>query len=211
MILYNDIYKFNILLMNEIIKNYPLNDKAWKLFKTFYKDPDGYAIDENGFKTRKGVECTVDAIISINRIYNHDGFNQKFIDNYTIYRKNPIIFFPREKGGINTSRYAKFGDRIDHTLFDLKNYFENKEYKLIKSYELPKTKLWLESFDSFEDIVDYMKIDEVFVNEDNEIYDLENNNGEIIKSYYDSYSKIWTKTYYKNVKERIRMFNERFS
>ena len=211
MILYKDIYEFNIVLMNEIIKKYETDDKAWELFKFFYKDPDGYAIDENGLKVRNGVQCTVDAIISINRIYNHEGFNQKFIDTFTVSRKNPIIFFPRERGGINTSRYSIFGDRIDHTMFDLKQYFEGKECKLMKSYELPKTKLWLNSFNNFKEMLIDMKIDGIFTNENNDIFDLEKNNGEVIISYCDLYTKNWGENYYKNVKEKIKIFNGNFS
>ncbi len=211
LILYKDIYEFNIVLMNEIIKKYETDDKAWELFKFFYKDPDGYAIDENGLKVRNGVQCTVDAIISINRIYNHEGFNQKFIDTFTISRKNPIIFFPRERGGINTSRYSIFGDRIDHTLFDLKQYFEGKECKLMKSYELPNTKLWLNSFNNFKEMIIDMKICGIFTNENNDIFDLKKNNGQVISSYCDSYSKNWGENYYKNVKEKIIIFNEKFS
>lgn len=37
------------------------------------------------------------------------------------------------------SRYSIFGNRIDHTLFDLKQYFKGKYCKLISSYKLPKT------------------------------------------------------------------------
>ena len=149
MLTYKDIYEFNIELMKEALQKHSSKNEAWELFKTYYIDPDRYPLDTNGFKSRNGVECTADAIISINRIYRHEGFNQKFIDAYTIYRKNPIMFFPRERGGINTSRYSIFGDRIDHTLFDLKQYFENKESKLIKSFGLPKTKLWLDSLITF--------------------------------------------------------------
>ena len=209
MILYKDIYDFDIVLMNEVIKKYGSDNNAWELFKTFYKDPDGYPINKNGYEIKNGIECTVDAIISINRIYEHEGFNKKFIEEFTIYRETPIIFFPREKGGINTSRYSIFGDRIDHTLFDLKQYFEGKYCKLISSYKLPKTRLWLESFNNFDEMVKYMKIDGIFTNENNEIYNLEKNNDEIIHSYCDTYSKHWKENYYKNVKLKIKNFKEK--
>lgn len=209
MLTYKDIYEFNIELMKDVLQQHSSGSEAWELFKTYYIDPDGYPLDTNGFKTRNGIECTVDAIISINRIYSHEGFNQKFIDAYNIYRKNPIMFFPRERGGINTSRYSIFGDRIDHTLFDLKQYFENKECKLIKTYELPKTKLWLDSFNNFQELTTYMNIAGIFTDENNDIYDLEKGNSEIVTSYCDYYNKNWSENYYKNTKEKIRVFNQK--
>lgn len=100
--------------------------------------------------------------------------------------------FPRERGGINTSRYSIFGDRIYHTLFDLKQYFENKECKLNKAYQLPRTKLWLDSFNNFQELITYMKIDGIFTDANNEIYDLEKSNNEITNSYCDYYNKKWS-------------------
>ena len=189
MILYKDIYNFNIVLMNEVMERYGSGGNAWELFRNFYRDPDGYPIDENGYKTRNDIECTVDAIISVNRVYKHKGFNKKFIEEFIICREEPIIFFPRERGGINTSRHSVFGDRIDHTLFGLKQYFEGKRCKLMSSYELPRTRLWLELFNDFGEMVEYMKIDGIFTNENNEVYDLGKSNSEIICYHYDTYNR----------------------
>lgn len=127
-----------------------------------------------------------------------------FIDTYSTYRKEPILFFPREKGGINTARYIKFGDRIDYTLFDLKQYFENKPCKLLSSYMLPRTQSWLRSFNDFGDLVKYLRLDRVFTDENNNIFDLEKNDGGILYEYYPSYTKRWSETYYKNVKEKLK-------
>lgn len=41
-------------------------------------------------------------------------------------------------------RYNVFNDRVDYTLFDIKNYFEKKEYKI--NYNIKPTKEWLDSF-----------------------------------------------------------------
>lgn len=42
---------------------------------------------------------------------------------------------------INTTRVKTFGDRIDHTLYDLKMYFsENREMFMKNAYSKPKTK-----------------------------------------------------------------------
>lgn len=75
--------------------------------------------------------------MSITRIYHYEGFNKNFIETFKKYRRIPIIFFPSERGGINIARNSKFGDRIDHTLFDLKCYYDKKrrkECRLLKSY-----------------------------------------------------------------------------
>ena len=45
------------------------------------------------------------------------------ISEYTRYREFQYSF-SSEIGGINIRRYGSFGDRIDHTLLDLKIYLE---------------------------------------------------------------------------------------
>lgn len=210
MILYKDIFNFDIILMKTILKEYGGNENAWKLFRHFYKDPDSYAITNKGCKSIQGIECTVDGLLSINRIREHENFGNKFVDTFAIYRKIPIIFFPRERGGINQRRFSVFGDRIDHTLFDLKQYCEGKYCMLKNTYELPKTNTWIRSFDnSFEEIVKWLKIDNIFVNEDNEIYDLEKNDETIISNYSKGYNKKWSEQYYINLKKKILKFTEK--
>ena len=97
MILYKDIFNFDIILMKTILKEYGGNENAWKLFRHFYKDPDSYAITNKGCKNIQGIECTVDGLLSINRIREHENFGNKFVDTFAIYREIPIIFFPRER------------------------------------------------------------------------------------------------------------------
>ncbi|MEB3012033.1 hypothetical protein VJI77_03370 [Parvimonas sp. D2] len=206
MIFYKDIYEYNIFIMKDIIKKYGTNEYAWRLFKSFYKDPDGFCINEKGFEYKNGIKCTADAVLSINRIYEHEGFNSEFVETFITYRKTSILFFPSERKGINTSRYRVFGDRIDYTLFDLKQFFENKECKLKSAYELPKTKKWLESFKNFGEMIEYFQIKGIFTDEDNNIFDLKKNNGDIINDYCNSYNKHWEEIYYKNVKEKINIF-----
>ena len=36
------------------MEKYGSDNNAWELFKIFYKDPDGYPINENGYKMRNG-------------------------------------------------------------------------------------------------------------------------------------------------------------
>lgn len=132
MILYDDIFGFDITVMKEVLQQYRTGDKAWKVFCEFYKDPDGYPINENGLRMKSGVECTVDGLLSVKRIYEHEGFNENFIDTFTIYREVPIIFFPKEQGGINQSRYSIFGDGIDHYCKRYHRSWSEHYYKNIK-------------------------------------------------------------------------------
>lgn len=111
--LYDEVYKMNINRASLLVKKYEKENVGWALFKSKYKDPDGFKINESGYVCRAGIDCTADALLSARRIYNHEGFNEEFIKTYAKYRKEPIFFFPREQGGINQSRAAFFGDRID--------------------------------------------------------------------------------------------------
>lgn len=205
---YDYIYARNIELANKVLKECSSEVVAWKKFyKEFYRDPDGYRIKE-----KNGVTCTADALLSAWRIYNHEGFNEQFIEAYEQYRKEPIFFFPREQGGINQSRAAFFGDRIDHFLFDLKRYCSGEESKLESVYQKEKTKKWLESFgkvngrSNFSEIADWYQIVGVFVNADYEVFDLEKNDESVISNYCKKYTSNWTGKYYDNLKIKIDMF-----
>lgn len=206
---YDDIYERNMELANKVLKEYSSEEAAWKKFyKEFYRDPDGYRIKE-----KNGITCTADALFSAWRIYNHEGFNEKFIETYKQYRKEPIFFFPREQGGINQSRAAFFGDRIDHFLFDLKQYCEGSQNSKLKDvYQKHKTKEWLESFGkvngrpSFSEIADWYQIVGVFVNADYEVFDLEKNDESVISNYCKKYTPNWTDKYYNNLKVKIDKF-----
>lgn len=136
----------NINRASLLVKEYENESVGWALFKSKYKDPDGFKINELGYVCRAAVDCTADALLSARRIYNHEGFNEEFIKTYAKYRKDPVFFFPREYGGINQKRFTIFGDRIDHFLLDLKQYCLGKYSKLERVYQKEKTKKWLESF-----------------------------------------------------------------
>ena len=105
---------------------------------------------------------------------------------------------------------------LDHTLFDLKRFCEGAtDCRLIRAYQQPQTKAWLEYFQyNFQKIVNWLKIDGIFVNENYEIYDLEKNDRSTLtelKSHYVSfndaaYLSSWSLTYYENVKGKISEF-----
>ena len=84
-------------------------------------DPDNKAI-----RFVNNIKCTADGLLSINRICAMEKDDASIVSTYAKYRKFPIFFFPCEIGGINTSRNSMFGDRIDHTLYDLKRFYADE-------------------------------------------------------------------------------------
>ena len=206
---YGIVYNRNIALAKSILIECIDEKIAWKKFYDVYEDPDGYRIKE-----KNGVTCTADALFSAWRIYNHEGFNGSFIEAYEKYREEPIFFFPREQGGINQRRFTIFGDRIDHFLFDLKQYSLGEKSKLESVYQKEETKKWLESFSQvnqrpdFGELVKWFKIDGIFVNENLEVFDLETTSGSIIEGYSPVYPKEWSTDYYTNLKKKMDIYIE---
>lgn len=205
---YEDILNLNIEVMSDFIHLF-LNttdlisdELAFQMIRSFYIDPDSAAVRELG-----GIKCTADGLLSLNRIQKHIGVSPKMVIEYETYRKCPIIFFPEERNGINMTRAIVFGDRIDHTLFDLKNYYTNNEvYKLSSAYKLDKTSKWLKAMGSFENIVDALGLKDIFTNNKYEVFDLEKSDGSIITEYAPTYHYDWTSDYYENLKKKITEF-----
>ena len=178
------------------------------LFSEYRKsnlDPDGNAI-----RYVEDIKCTADGLLSIWRICNMEPLVEDIIPTYSYYRSKPIFFFPCENGGINTSRASVFGDRIDHTLFDLKMYYskERDNCRLINAYNRPKTNAWLQKMKSFENIVEWWGVIGIFTDNDYNVYDLECNNNQIITSLKETkeYQNQWSFEYYNHIKECIQLF-----
>lgn len=208
---YSQIYEYNVEVMDDFLNLFVKfarqsgvddNDLFYRMIRAFYEDPDGFEIRRIG-----GADCSADGLLSLRRIYYKFGMSEATICEYRRYRKIPIFFFPREGGGINQSRSSVFGDRIDHTLFDLKRRLAGEEEcKLSKAYDLPKTRQWIDRIETFENLAKIYDIEGIFVNEDYEVYDLEKDDGSIIKEYCDKYEKEWTPAYYNNLKKKIDEF-----
>lgn len=215
---YKEIHQMNVEHICELITEFggkfsvEGRDIVWGMIYAIYIDPDSNAIKQIG-----NIRCTADGLFSIKRIYRKNGASEKTITDYETYRKEPIFFFPEERNGINMTRNAVFGDRIDHTLFDLKNYFEEvakgdagniENCKLCSAYKLPKTSEWLREIGSFEKLVDLYDIKDTFVNDEYEVYDIEKGNGKVrvITNYKEKYEWLWSDTYYRNLKNRIEGF-----
>lgn len=205
---YNRAYQRAVDFMTNYYAEHKESDNIRKLLVEEYKknkmDPDGKAI-----RYISDVKCTADALLSILRICSLEKNISDVIPVYEEYRKTPIFFFPCENGGINTSRNSVFGDKIDHTLYDLKMYFKNNESCLLKNaYNRQKTKTWLESMGSFESIIDWFGIKGIFTDENYNVFDLDFESDKIITSYdpVSKYHRQWTDVYYNNIKKKTQEF-----
>ena len=187
--------------------NFQDKDLFWEMIYAFYIDPDS-----NGVRELNGVQCTADGLFSIRRIYRKYGIDLRTVEEYEVYRKVPVYFFPQEKNGINMTRASVFGDKIDYTLYDLKKYLDanseeqRNKCKLISAYNLPKTRAWLEAMGSFENLVDWYGIKGIFVDENYDVYDIEKGHGAVISEYLTDYSWFWSNEYYNNLKDCVDQF-----
>lgn len=208
-----DKYKYVFGLMSTVIEDFIkgyagesvlIDDPMkWRMLYSMYIDPDAYSVRKCG-----SIECTADGLLSIRRIYQRLGLSLELVEEYKKYRKTPIFHFPREKGGINTTRATAFGDRIDHTLYDLKRYCEGADdCRLLSAYSHPKTAAWIASFGKdFEAMIDWLGVKRVFVSETYEIFDLEYNDGRPLNDYSEIYSWNWSDNYYNNIKAKIEQY-----
>lgn len=209
---YSDVHQFNVDILSDLLRLFVcpahIEDEGvlWNMIYAFYLDPDSCAV-----KQLAGIECSADGLFSMKRIYRKYGLSEYAIAEYERYRKLPIFFFPRERNGINMSRASVFGDRIDHTLFDLKNYFQGnkRECKLAAAYGLPKTSEWLKEMGSFEALVKWYGIGGIFVNDNCEVFDLERGGKSVLTQYSDQYNWWWSDTYYCNLRNKIDDYMER--
>ena len=209
---YQEIYKRNLVVISDFIDLYLVGNRkitkklAWRMLHSIYVDPDTAAV-----QMLHDVRCIADGIISIKRIFSYEGINIHLIEDYEKYRKNPIIFFPAEKNGINMLRASVFGDRIDYTLYDIKEYFKGSNVcKLQSAYNLPLTASWLSKYDKFEDLIDEFGLKGVFTNENYEIYDLERYDDSVIEGYEKSSLWKWTEQYYNNLKNKMEIYMEKY-
>lgn len=200
---YNYMYSKNVERLEKLVKeNKDIDFKEWH--KENYIDPDGYSV-----RVRNKVACTADGLISIKRMYKKYKATSELVKEYKEYRKTPILYFPSEYNGINSTRARVFGDRPDHTLYDLKMYFEgSKDCRLGSAYKLLLTSEWLGSFKDFSELTEWLGIKGIFTDENNEVFDLEYNDGTIIKGYAEKYDWKWSDAYYENLKKKIKEYEK---
>ncbi|MBR2916644.1 MAG: hypothetical protein IKC07_03475, partial [Clostridia bacterium] len=200
---YNYMYSESLERLDKFIKEHKdIDFNEW--YEQNYIDPDGYSV-----RVRNKVACTADGLISIKRMYKKYKATSELVKEYKEYRKTPILYFPSEYNGINSTRARVFGDRPDHTLYDLKMYFEgSKDCRLGSAYKLPLTAKWLGSFKEFSELTEWLGIKGIFTDENNEVFDPEYNDGTIIKGYAEKYDWKWSDAYYENLKEKIKKYEK---
>lgn len=207
---YEDVFNKNIEVIRDLLlyvnSSSLLDDKTkYLMLKSVYIDPDCYSKKEVN-----GVICTADGLISISRLYSLYGSTEEMLKEYIKYRAQPIFHFPKEKKGINISRANAFGDRIDHTLFDIKRFCEGADNCRLKStFDLPKTNAWLSGLgNDFHRIVDFWEVKGIFVNDNYEVFDLEKDDGSVISKYNDLYDWEWSDEYYTSLKKKIEEYKK---
>lgn len=200
---YNYMYSESLERLDKFIKEHKdIDFNEWH--EQNYIDPDGYSV-----RVRNKIPCTADGLISIKRMYKKYKATPDLVKEYKEYRKTPILHFPSEYNGINSTRARVFGDRPDHTLYDLKMYFEgSKDCRLGSAYKLLLTSEWLRSFKNFSELTEWLGIKGIFTDENNEVFDLEYNDGTIIKGYAEKYDWKWSDAYYENLKEKIKEYEK---
>lgn len=180
-----------------------LRNALWSNYENEKLDPDGRLV-----RYVEGIPCSADALLSIYRICVMEDDVENIIPTFERYRKEPIFFFPRENGGINQTRAAVFCDKIDFTLLDIKRFYLHQECQMQKTFERAKTRTWLNSMQSFENIVDWYGIKGIFVDEDYHVINIET--GEVFdESVVNIPDRYWSKTYYDNIKKYSDMWNKK--
>ena len=184
-----------------------IRDSIRIYYKSKSLDPDGKAI-----MYIDGIKCTADGMHSIARICAMEENVNDIIPTYKEFRKTPIFFFPTR--GINSSRYTYFGDRIDHTLYDLKMYFDGniENCFLKKIYRRENTNRFLNYFGSFKNFIEWFGIKNIFTDENYNVLDLEDIDNKKIITHYctkEEYQNQWSKEYYNNLKKKIKEFEEK--
>ena len=110
-------------------------------------------------------------------------FNQ-WLKAYSLVRSKTDLHFlwPRHKlPTINTLRFTIYKDRIDYTLFDLKNYFAGESTLMMPAYNNLLTKKWLSQFhNDFALFIDSMKLN-MFVDKEYNVLNIASQYSKIIE------------------------------
>ncbi len=159
-------------------------EKNYSLIKdenlSSYVDPD-IKIEKEITIDDEHIRLGPDGICGIKYIESYlDGTPEKIAEAYKLIRSK-LIMWPRHRQSINVRRYQCFRDRIDFTIFDIKQYYQNGESRLVKKDS--DTVKYLDSLDSFERFIDEYNF-QSFVDEN---YDVKNLADGGIISNYDEY------------------------
>lgn len=144
----------------------------------------------------------LDGICGWKQLYKFYNGKQEWIEAYRILRGsfygNWIWPNKRDKANtINQIRSSKFGDRIDHTIFDIKMYYKYKDTgvqmfekncKMYCAFENKETKEFFDRIGSFQKFVSVYKLLDLFV-ENEEVYDLSKEKSFISEEMHDAFDE----------------------
>jgi len=144
------------------------------------------------YENKKIIFFSLDCVIGWKSILDTYYEEKKFIGNEKEFIKTYEIIRNPENAGhllwpvhitptINTERYHKFNDRVDYTLYDIKNYLDSKPEKdkfKLKSAYFTITSLWIDMFKNFDDFIEKMKLKRWCIEENGhyEVIDLSSEN-----------------------------------
>lgn len=143
-----------------------------------YVDPDNivklFSVNEERMR------FSPDGICSIGYLKKYYKNQDLLYDAYNTIRKK-IIMWPKHRQSINNRRYACFRDRFDFTIFDIKQFYEKGESKLVLKDS--QSAQFLKSLGGFKNFILEYQL-EIFV-KNNDIINLASLDGALISSYED--------------------------
>lgn len=178
-----EIYKENIKRIKEFMESklaIELNEQMFKdVIEALMKDVD--ICDSNLLKKAKmysenndNICFAPDGICGWKILYDVYG-KESWIDKYEIIRGSELgeLYWPCEKKDkkqtINIERSLRFGDRIDLTLYDIKNYLEGMEY--VMTYANSETRRFLEKYkkkNGFNEFINEFGLSEFILRDEDE-------------------------------------------
>lgn len=165
-----------------------------------YIDPDKGIIEEKKILGRK-IKIAPDGICGIKYL-------QKYCDDYAgTYQiiRSKLITWPSHSNGINQRRYQVFRDRLDFTIYDIKQFYidgKGNSKLVIKNSD---TAYYLNVIGSFRDFINEYELQN-FVDKSNNVINLAT--GKIIKSYDEyTFSKEINRKYLDGLIRKLKVKN----
>lgn len=148
------------------------------------------------------LQMGLDGICGWKQLYKFYNGKEEWIEVYKILRGsfygNWIWPNKRDKANtINQFRALKFGDRIDHTLFDIKMYYKykdkdvemlEKKCKMYCAFKNKETKEFFDRIGSFDKFVSVYKLSGFFV-EKEEVFDLSKEKSFISEEIHEAFDE----------------------
>ncbi len=167
----------NKIFINGVYINPDKDKRVLEEWSRMLNSSDKFEFDKQDliYKNKdKDIKLSLDGQFDWKFLYNLYNDNYIWLEKYNEIRQSiygQLLWPAHKKPTIDSERYKKFNNRLDFTLFDIKNYFHcakkseeqiTEVCKLCPAYLNKKTREWLMSFDSFKDFIDTMRLN-IFV------------------------------------------------